>query len=106
MEQARPEELFKRPDTPKPQEAIGFRIDRFYIKRLSEEGEKHGLSAAEYARRLVIRGLEEPDKNGVASEMKALRKELVDMFYLLLVTKLGANEAEAAEIVRTISGGK
>jgi hypothetical protein len=106
LESARPVEVFGRPNTPKPTDAIGFRLDPFYIKRLIEEGEKHGFSAAEYARRLVIRGIEMPVKEGASADVAALRQALTDMFYLILVSKLGASEAEASEIVRSLSGGE
>jgi len=96
LELARPSEVFGRPNTPKPKDAIGFRLDPFYIKKLETEGERYGLSGAEYARRLVIRGLE------VGDELATLKKSLSHVFYLILVSKLGATEAEAEEIVRSI----
>ncbi|MBX3110280.1 MAG: helix-turn-helix domain-containing protein [Fimbriimonadaceae bacterium] len=99
LQEVRPEEVFGRPNTLKPKDAVGFRIDPHYYKRLEEEGGKLGLSAGEYARRLVVRGLE------VGDELSALRKSLGHMFYLILVTKLGASEAEAEDIVRNIEGG-
>lgn len=99
LQSARPVEVFGRPNTPRPKDAIGFRLDPFYIKKLEEEGAKRDLGAAEYARRLVVRGLE------VGDELGALRKSLGSMFYLILVSKLGASEAEAEEIVRNIEGG-
>lgn len=96
LDRERPEEVFGRPNTPKPRDAVGFRIDPHYLKRLEEEGKKRGLSAGEYARHLVVRGLETDD------QIAALRKALGSMFYLILVTKMGASEAEAEEIVRNI----
>ena len=69
------------------------------MARLEEEGKAQGLSAGEYARRLVVRGLE------VGDELTALRKSLGHMFYLMLVTKMGASEAEAEDLVRKIEGG-
>lgn len=96
LDRARPEEVFGRPNTPKPKDAVGFRIDPHYLRRLEEEGQKLGLSAGEFARRLVVRGLETDD------QIAALRKALGSMFYLILVTKMGASEAEAEEIVRNI----
>jgi len=104
LESGRPPEVFGRPNTPKPKDAIGFRLDPFYIKLLVEEGEKIGLSSSEYARRLVIRGLEEPSSDKVLYEVEALRKSLSEMFFLLLVSKLGATDTEADEIVRSLAG--
>lgn len=94
-----PEEVFGRPNSLPPQNAIGFRLDPYYIKRLEDEGRKHDMSSADYARRLVIRGLE------VSDELGSLRRSLSNMFYLILVSKLGATEAEAEELVRTIEVG-
>ena len=99
LDKARPEEVFGRPNTLKPKGSVGFRLDPFYMERLAKEGEAHGMSAGNYARRLVVRGLEMGD------ELTALRKSLSHMFYLVLVTKMGATEAEAEELVRKIEGG-
>jgi len=99
LQSMRPVEVFGRPNTPKPKGAIGFRLDPFYTRKLEEEGAKHGMGAADYARRLVVRGLE------VGDELTALRKSLGSMFYLILVSKLGASEAEAEEIIRNIEEG-
>ncbi len=96
LDSARRVEVCGRPHTPKPKDAVGFRIDPHYLRRLEEEGQKLGLSAGEYARRLVVRGLETDD------QIASLRKALGSMFYLILVTKMGASEAEAEEIVRNI----
>ena len=103
LESGRPPEVFGRPNTPKPKDAIGFRLDPFYIKLLVEEGEKVGLSSSEFARRLVIQGLEEPSSEKVFTEVETLRKSLSEMFFLLLVSKLGATDAEADEIVKSLA---
>lgn len=102
LQATRPAEVFRRLNTPKPADAIGFRLDPFYVKRLAEEGEKHGLSAGEFARRLVIRGLE---GQGSDQDFKTLRSNLADMFYIILVTKLGTSEAEATEVIKSLAGG-
>lgn len=104
LDSGRPPEVFGRPNTPKPKDAIGFRLDPFYIKLLGEEGEKKGLSPSEYARKLVIQGLEEPSTEKVFAEVESLRKSLSEMFFLMLVSKLGATDHEAEEIVKSISG--
>ena len=105
LESSRPSEVFGRPNTPKPQDAIGFRLDPFYVKKLTEIGKQSGMSPSEYARRLVIRSLEGQTQSGTADELTALRKSLADMFFLVLVSKLDATEAEATEIVKKITGG-
>lgn len=103
LNEARPTEVFRRLNTPKPRDAIGFRLDPFYIKKLEEEGARIGMSAGEVARRMVIRSIEQIDsKDGV----EALRKNLSDMFYLVLVNRLGASESEATQIVATLEKGR
>lgn len=89
----------------KPQDAIGFRLDPSYVKRLIDEGEKVGMSPGEFARRLVIRGLEDDSTERFAKELKAFRQNLTDMFFLILISKLGASEEEAAKILKTLSEG-
>lgn len=100
LERSRPVEVFGRPNTPKPADAVGFRLDPFYVKKLEEAGAAHGMSAGEYARRLVIRGIE---GQSAEADVKALRRSLSDMFYVILVTRLGASEGEATEIVKSLS---
>ncbi len=102
LEKSRPVEVFGRPNTPKPADAIGFRLDPFYVKKLEEAGAIHGMSAGEYARRLVIRGLE---GQSAEADVKLLKKSLSDMFYIILVTKLGASEGEALDIVKSLTEG-
>jgi len=102
LQATRPAEVFRRLNTPKPADAIGFRLDPFYIKRLTEEGEKTGMSAGEYARRLVIRGLE---GQGSDQDFKTLRSNLADMFYIILVSKMGVSEADANEVIKSLAGG-
>ena len=102
LDAVRPAEVFRRLNTSKPTDAIGFRLDPFYVKRLAEEGEKHGMSAGEYARRLVIRGLE---GQGSDQDFKTLRSNLADMFYIILVGKMGVSEAEASEVIKSLAGG-
>ena len=101
LERGRPAEVFRRLNTSKPTSAIGFRLDPFYVKQLEQEGAKHGMSAGEYARRLVIRGMEGQTAEG---DIRELRETLADMFYVILVTRLGSSEAEAAEIIKSLSG--
>ena len=66
----------------KSQDAVGFRLDPFYVERLRAEGAAVGMSAGEYARRLVVQSLETaahgPASEGetgrsVANEVRALR---------------------------------
>lgn len=87
----------------RPQDAIGFRLDPHYVRRLTEEGGRLGMSPGEYARRLVIRALETTPEDRFAQELAALRNGLSGMFYLILVQKFGATEDEANAVVDAIS---
>ena len=86
----------------KPSDAIGFRLDPAYVARLKREGEKRGLSAGEYARTLVVKGLEDSDAQRFAEEIRALRKSLSGMFYLILTQRFGLTEREAQELLRSL----
>lgn len=97
-------EVFRRLNTTeKPRDAVGFRLDPYYVKLLKQEGDKLGLSPGEYARRLVIRSLESTSEDKFAQELAALRNGLSGMFYLILVQKFGATEDEANAVVNAIS---
>lgn len=80
-------------------DAIGFRLDPYYVQRLTDGGEELGLSAGEFARSLVIRGLEETSLHRFGDELEALRKSLSRMFFLILVEKFGATHDEANSVV-------
>ncbi|MEI7578363.1 MAG: hypothetical protein WCK51_15855 [Armatimonadota bacterium] len=98
-------EVFGRPNTSQTKGAIGFRLTTHYIQRLEEEGEKRNMSSSEFARMLVIRGLEEHPSERFINEVRAVREHLGEMFYLVLVSKLGATEQEAADIIKLITKG-
>jgi len=73
------------PEPPKAQDAVGFRLDPYYVNRLKEEGAANGMSAGEYARKLVIQGLETSrpelpatDSAKAARELAALKPILLD----------------------------
>ena len=103
LEADRPTAVLPRQSAPKVLPAVGFRLDPYYVQRLKAEGEKQGMSPGEYARRLVIRSLEETPADRFAEQLKALQTSLAGMFYLILVEKFGASEDEANELVRQIS---
>ncbi len=88
----------------RPLDGVGFRLDPYYLKRLGEEGERHGMSAGEYARRLVIQGLESDFAAMFAQEVRGLRGNLAEVFYLILTGKMGASEEEGEQIVRALAG--
>lgn len=91
------------PEPVKAQDAVGFRLDPSYVERLKCEGAKRGMSAGEYARRLVVRSLEDDGEERLQGELRALRENLAEMFYLVLVTKLGASEKDASDVVASLT---
>ncbi len=97
--ETRPSEVFRRLNTAKPKEAIGFRLDPYYLGLLSQKGQEHNLSAAEYARKLVVQGLEDTRVAEFRDEVKGLRTALGHTFYALLVMKFDMSEREAEEFV-------
>ncbi len=106
LEEARPQEVFRRLNTTdRLPEGVGFRLDPYYIERLLAGGTERGVSAGEYARTLVIRALEDDREEGFKRELASLRNTLAEMFYVVLVTKLGASEADAREVVSGLLDG-
>lgn len=97
--------------TPKPHgqakipDGVGFRLDPYYVERLLAEGGKRGMSAGEYARTLVVRALEDDREEGFRKELASLRTNLAEMFFLILVSKLGASSEDAKAVVSSILGG-
>lgn len=92
-------EGFRTRQTLHAKEAIGFRLDPLYIQRLADEGKKHGMSAADYARHLVISGIEDTRVDQFRGEVRALREALADAFYSFLILKCGSTEREASAFV-------
>lgn len=92
------------PEAGKPQDAVGFRLDPSYVERLKSEGAKRGMSVGEYARSLVVRGLEDTGAQELAEELKALRKGLSNMFYIILVQQFEATPEEAQKLIARIGG--
>lgn len=84
-------------------DGIGFRLDPYYVERLKNEGEQRGMSAGEYARSLVVRGLEETAVHRFADEVETLRRNLSGMFLLILIEKFGVTEEEANDWIRALS---
>ncbi len=84
-------------------DTVGFRLDGHYISRLAEESAKHNMSCGEYARTLVIHGLEVGSQDA-ASEVRALRRQL-SQFYVLLLTKgYKLKDSEAERIIGDLFG--
>ena len=106
LEEARPKEAFRRPNTDKLPEGVGFRLDPYYMGQLKKRGDDHGLSVGEYARKLVVQGIENDAEERMRTELSLLRRNLSQMFYLLLVSKLGASQADAMEVVRALEEGE
>ena len=97
------EAMPKVPIAERPQDAVGFRLDPHYVRRLAEAGAKEDMSAGEYARRLVIRGLETEPGEAYAREIRTLRHALSGMFFLILVERFGVSHDEAHVLVTELS---
>lgn len=95
-------QVFRRLNTEKPRDAIGFRLDPMYVSMLEEQGVTRGMSAGEFARHLVIQGLEQQNHKETLTELASLRQGLAEMFFLVLTQKMGASEIEAEEVVKSI----
>ena len=59
-----------------PPQPVSFRLAPYYLKRLVEGGKPYGMSAGEYARRIVIEALEDTERLRLRDEVSALRAEL------------------------------
>lgn len=106
LQETKEPQVFLRQNTPKASGGVGFRLDPYYAERLVEEGRKRGVSAGEHARTLVIRALEDDREEAFRSELSRLRQNLAQMFYTVLVAKLGADEKGAMEIVEGLLGSE
>ncbi len=108
LEAERPADVMRRHSQEKPKDAIGFRLDPFYVHKLTEEGAKQGMSAAEYARRLVIQALEDTRIDQFRDEVHALREGLADTFFAFLTMQCGVTEDKALQFVKDtiLKGGK
>ena len=104
LREKREPQAFLRQNTPGVPEGVGFRLDPYYAQRLVEEGRKRGVSAGEHARTLVVRALEDDREEALRSELLRLRQNLAQMFYTVLVTRLGADEEGAMEVVEGLLG--
>jgi hypothetical protein len=77
---------------------ISFRVDPSTLQRLQQAGEPFTMSAGEYARHLVLRGLEGGESEAIAlrREVKALKENLAEGVVALLVDA-GRATPEAAQ---------
>lgn len=66
------------PPATKPQDAVGFRLDPYYVAQLKAKGAPLGMSAGEYARKLVIQALEQEGMELIREELSALRRSLAE----------------------------
>lgn len=91
-------EVFRRLNAP-AKETIAFRLDPYYLTRLSAKAEELNLSPGECARRFVIQTIEDTRVERFQEEVAKLREGLAHTFYTLLVMKFGVSEAEATAFV-------
>ena len=74
-------------------DTITIRLDEHYLTRLADEGTKRGYSAGQYARQLIIQGLEDRHQEA----LERLRKDVANATYATLAYggKLTPEESEA-----------
>ena len=81
--------------------AVSFHVDRELYQKLSEEGAKWGMSPHQYARQLMVEGMNEELKGRVeelSREIARQREVFTDAFCAVL-EYVGMNETEAARWV-------
>lgn len=75
-----PEGALEGQDEAKLPSVIALRLPRHYSQRLHEQAEQRGLSDSEYARQVVIAGLEAQGNIAVAGALEEVSKRLSDQF--------------------------
>lgn len=58
---------------------ISFRLDAHYLEHLKREAAQYGMSAGDYARRMVIDTLEDVERKKTQDQMRDLKREIVDL---------------------------
>lgn len=99
LTKGKPPEVFRRLNTQKPKDAIGFRLDPFYVEVLSKKGKEVGLSPSEFARKLVVQALEDTRADMFKDEVRALREGLADTFYAFLTMHFNVSKKDAQKFV-------
>jgi len=84
-------------------ETIGFRLDRHYVRRLTLIAEERSMSPGEFARHLVIQGIEGTAESRLADELKLLRRSLAETVQLFLIEKCHASPEDAADFIESSS---
>lgn len=92
-------EVFRRLNTPKPKDVIGFRLDPFYVDVLAKRGKEVGLSPSEFARKLVVQALEDTRADMFKDEVRALREGLADTFFAFLTMHFRVSKKDAQKFV-------
>lgn len=80
---------------------VSFRLDEQYLERLKKEAAKYGMSAGDYARRLVINTLEDSERRKVQDELRDVKREITelrgDLATSVLALLVGAGQIEKSE---------
>ncbi len=63
----------------KKPKTVGFQLDEEYLKRLEDEAAKVGMSAGQYARRLVMDALDDTERKVIKEEISELNEKVEDL---------------------------
>ena len=58
---------------------ISFRLNENYLEHLKREAAKYGMSAGDYARRMVIDTLEDGERKKTQDQMRELKREIAEL---------------------------
>lgn len=80
---------------------MSFRLDEQYLERLKREAARYGMSAGDYARRLVLDALEDSARRKVEDDLREVKREIAelrtDLATSVLALLVGAGEVEQGE---------
>lgn len=80
---------------------VSFRLDEQYLERLKKEAAKYGMSAGDFARRLVIDTLEDTERRKVHDELRDVKRQIAelrdDVATAALALLVGAGKTEKEE---------
>lgn len=80
---------------------VSFRLDEQYLDRLKKESSKYGMSAGDYARRVVLDALEDTEQRKVQDELRDVKRELAelrdDIATAVFALLVGAGKIEKGE---------
>jgi hypothetical protein len=58
---------------------VSFRLDEQYLERLKKEAARYGISAGDYARRIVLDTLEDTERHKTQDELRELKRQIAEL---------------------------